>query len=888
MSTPFDAELALLPAGGWMGLLADAALKGVVVLALAALAVRLLRSASAAARHLAWALGFAGVLALPLLGVLLPSWQVRVLPAAWVPVRMYDDAAGPLPAAAPGEPAPEAPAGARFAASEAGRPSPAIVSPVVMPGEPRRPFPWGALLLGAWLSGAGVVLAGLGVGMARVGAMGRRARPMADPRALMVARGAAARLGVRRPVTLLEGGELDMPLTWGVVRPRILLPAGAGEWPAERLEAVLVHEMAHVRRLDCLTQVVTEAACALHWFNPLAWAAARRLRLEGEHACDDHVLAAGARATDYADHLLHVARSLQRPRAVAMAAVAMARPSQLRTRLLALLSEGRRRGPVPARAAASALAAAAAVVLVLAAVTPTFAVRMTPVELFAAPEQCLEERPARRSHETDLTDGRVWEVSWSEGGCGGRARIEGRVDFNAARTDIVRIERGGSFMLELDDGQVRRRVTVRPGAGGRLERTMTVGGRAVAWDDHAGRWLAAALPGLLSRTLYLEGREETAEVRAPRRAEREDAADAVVELRLDGDEAEASTAAVPDAERVVGLTDAAVTSVAPVAPLGRGDAAAMRAHLAEVARLRSSGDRAAALRRAAPRLPADAEVHGAYLNVVAGLASSGDRRSTLGALMEHARLDERTWVRFLGRVRELPSSGDRRALLEEAAIRLPRSGLVSDAYLGAARELPSSSDRRAALAALALRRPGEDALVRILQISKEIGSSGERALLMEQVARVMGRGSRVVAVYRDAAAAIASPAERERALAAIGERPRREEPRRGVGAEVSQEGSESSTELTHSEDAKDGRPARRATLSARNVTLNAERTAIERIAPGGWAYFTEEEGGRRRSVRIVPASDGRLVKTYQGDFIDDRWLPSMIREFAGLTLGRRW
>ena len=93
-------------------------------------------------------------------------------------------------------------------------------------------------------------------------------------------------------------------------------------------------------------------------------------------------------------------------------------PSQLRTRLLALLSDGRRRGPVSRRAAVPALFAATGVVLVLAAVTPTFAVRMTPVALFAPPGQCLESGPARRTSNTDLTDGRVWEVSWSQDGCG--------------------------------------------------------------------------------------------------------------------------------------------------------------------------------------------------------------------------------------------------------------------------------------------------------------------------------------------------------------------------------------------------------------------------------------------------------------------------------------
>ncbi|HEX2201774.1 MAG TPA: hypothetical protein VHG91_00675, partial [Longimicrobium sp.] len=131
MTTPFDAEVALLPAGGWTGALADAAVKGILLLALAAVAARLLRHASAAARHLAWTLGFAGVLALPLLGVLVPQWQVRVLPASWFPVEVYDDGAEPPPA----DPLP-ARSDVRFASQDIAPPPDAGASPAPMLAPP--------------------------------------------------------------------------------------------------------------------------------------------------------------------------------------------------------------------------------------------------------------------------------------------------------------------------------------------------------------------------------------------------------------------------------------------------------------------------------------------------------------------------------------------------------------------------------------------------------------------------------------------------------------------------------------------------------------------------------------------------------------------------------
>ena len=103
-----------------------------------------------------------------------------------------------------------------------------------------------------------------------------------------------------------------MPMAWGILRPSVLMPADADTWPDERLRIVLLHELAHVKRRDCLTHLFAQLACAAYWFNPLAWMAVRRLRAERERACDDLVLAAGTRGSDYANQLLEIARVMQR------------------------------------------------------------------------------------------------------------------------------------------------------------------------------------------------------------------------------------------------------------------------------------------------------------------------------------------------------------------------------------------------------------------------------------------------------------------------------------------------------------------------------------------------------------------------------------------------
>jgi hypothetical protein len=129
---------------------------------------------------------------------------------------------------------------------------------------------------------------------------------------------------------------------------------------------VLAHELAHVRRWDTATQWIAHVALALFWFNPLVWVAARRLREEREHACDDAVLSIGTVPVHYADHLLDIVRSLGSAEGPA-AALAMARRSQFEGRLLAILDGATPRGGVSRGLGFAALVMAAAAVLPLGA-----------------------------------------------------------------------------------------------------------------------------------------------------------------------------------------------------------------------------------------------------------------------------------------------------------------------------------------------------------------------------------------------------------------------------------------------------------------------------------------------------------------------------------------
>ncbi len=252
---------------------------------------------------------------------------------------------------------------------------------------------WGAVAPRVYALGLGVMGVHLLVQRWRVHRLGREARAVDDGAWLDLLEEGARTLDVRRPVRLLRSHRSTMPMTFGTLRPAILLPATADTWDRERRRAVVLHELAHVARFDCLAQWAACAMRAVYWCHPGAWWLASRLQVDREFACDDLVLAAGAPPREYAGHLLDIAYSFGGGRAPALA-VRMARRSQLEGRLHALLdgSRDRRRPSRPARLATTA--GAFAVLLPLASATQ-------PVELARPRSRCPARSPrsSRRHHD---------------------------------------------------------------------------------------------------------------------------------------------------------------------------------------------------------------------------------------------------------------------------------------------------------------------------------------------------------------------------------------------------------------------------------------------------------------------------------------------------------
>lgn len=173
------------------------------------------------------------------------------------------------------------------------------------------------LLLWLWITGMVIACVPLVTGMFFIRRIARRAKPLSDE--------------------VLITSELRIPMTCGILKPRVLLPAEAEHWSASRLQAVLSHERAHIRRRDVAAQVTAHVIAAIWWFQPLVWLVRHRLRTESEFACDAEAVGSGFLASDYASELVAVAKGLSPDSRVPGPAIAMIRSSDLEKRVRAVL-----------------------------------------------------------------------------------------------------------------------------------------------------------------------------------------------------------------------------------------------------------------------------------------------------------------------------------------------------------------------------------------------------------------------------------------------------------------------------------------------------------------------------------------------------------------------
>lgn len=409
MATETDSLLWLM--GEW-------AIKGTFLIALVGVLTLLLKNASAALRHGVWAIGMVMLLCLPLLQLVTPA-----LPVGWMPAPQVE-AAEPVAAVVEGlVPTFESPApmqqGERIVNGEAdvtyvitveqatfGERVAAVWNETAAWASSLSATQWIVLI---WSLGVALVLMNMLAGAMGVWWLTRQARPVRDPEWCDLVDELSDRLELTRPIQLLKSPRATTPLTWGATRPVVMLPIEADIWSQERRRCVLLHELAHVKRYDCVSQTFAQMACAFNWYNPLVWLAARHMRIEREKACDDFVIRGGVAPSAYATHLLDIAKQVKRTFVSPMGAVAMAKKSQLEGRVMNVLDPQKRRNRMNKVLVGLSVLASCVIVLPLAAIEPltnhfagddavlAHAEELVLAEQFAAEEEAYVEELMQRN-----------------------------------------------------------------------------------------------------------------------------------------------------------------------------------------------------------------------------------------------------------------------------------------------------------------------------------------------------------------------------------------------------------------------------------------------------------------------------------------------------------
>ena len=333
-----------------------------LILLSAGLLSMLFGRASASTRHAMWMLALISVLLLPASSMLMPQLDLPILPQTSTSVAF-------LPADSHATAAPGVERGLKPSTTYLAETlwlQPAFI----------------------WILGVAFLIVRLLMGMIAVRRLAASAVKNEDGSWHELVKQLSGALSILRPIRLLFSDAQVSPMTWGVVRHTVLLPSSATQWSEDRRRLVLAHELAHVKRNDGMMQVFIQVVCSLYWFNPLTWYAAHRVRIERERACDDHVLNLGAVAEDYADHLVQIVRGLRTRPGLSHAAVSIAEPSELETRLVSILDPRNRRQSLSKPAAAFLCVVTGLLTISMAAIAVTGAMPLPPVaKLATAPQR---------------------------------------------------------------------------------------------------------------------------------------------------------------------------------------------------------------------------------------------------------------------------------------------------------------------------------------------------------------------------------------------------------------------------------------------------------------------------------------------------------------------
>lgn len=297
-----------------------------VVAVIVASLLALLRHRSANLWYLVACVGLAAMLVPPLVTYsLLPTEPDTIEPPIAMPAAVANESPVPLPPLSrfAAEPPPASPL---FVPAETSDAAPADASPpaATATSPPQAASPaasrWVPWLAACWILGVlALSIRNLGGWFAAWRLRRCGTVPMPEPWHRRFS-DLKTRLRVGLPVRLVKSVLVEVPVVVGWLRPVILMPVGilTGFAPQE-IEAMLAHELAHVRRLDCLVNLLQTVAETLLFYHPAAWWLSRRIRIERENCCDDAAVAVCGSRPLYARTLTALVARCGAPRAAVAA-----------------------------------------------------------------------------------------------------------------------------------------------------------------------------------------------------------------------------------------------------------------------------------------------------------------------------------------------------------------------------------------------------------------------------------------------------------------------------------------------------------------------------------------------------------------------------------------
>ncbi len=332
------------------GLLVELGWKSLMVAGVTLLLLRLVEGRSAADKSLLADAGILSLLLLPLTSFLLP--QIELAPPQAISATIDSMSV------------------------ESAMAAPVMMSPG--PAPTASALPWGMIAITLYAATVMMLIALLAVSLIRLHRIRGASHAATDIRWVRALEAAERRSGSKRRAALLSCDSIASPMSWGLVRPVIVVDAAAfGD--AGRIDAIIAHELAHVHRFDWLRLVLARVMTAIFWFNPLAWLLARASHQLREEAADDAVIRADLGKTDYAGLLVATVRHAQGWPDLAAHGVAPSQSSIAR-RVRHILDRTSSRAPTTAKWSLTALALATMVNATFAAAQP---VRVASFGLYA-------------------------------------------------------------------------------------------------------------------------------------------------------------------------------------------------------------------------------------------------------------------------------------------------------------------------------------------------------------------------------------------------------------------------------------------------------------------------------------------------------------------------